>query len=114
MGGLGEAHRAATLVVEQIGKYCASTAMIVCMHYAATAVIETYGPRVLREAIAAGTHVSTLAFSEAGSRSHFWAPVSTATLEGEQVRLDAKKVGLRVPGRQTVMSGPAPHCRRRE
>ncbi len=71
VGGLGEAHRAATLVVEQIGKYCASTAMIVCMHYAATAVIEAHGPRSTREAIASGTHVSTLAFSEAGSRSHF-------------------------------------------
>lgn len=91
VGGLGEAHRAATLVVEQIGKYCASTAMIVCMHYAATAVIETYGSRTIREAIASGKHVSTLAFSEAGSRSHFWAPTSTATPEGEQVRLDARK-----------------------
>ena len=91
VGGLGEAHRAATLVVEQIAKYCASTAMVVCMHYAATAVIEAYGPRDVREAIAAGTHVTTLAFSEAGSRSHFWAPTSTATAEGEFVRLDAKK-----------------------
>lgn len=91
VGGLGEAHRAATLVVEQIAKYCASTAMVVCMHYAATAVIEAYGPRDVREAIAAGTHITTLAFSEAGSRSHFWAPVSTATDEGEFVRLDAKK-----------------------
>ena len=91
VGGLGEAHRAATLVVEHIGKYCASTAMIVCMHYAATAVIEAYGPRALREEIASGKHVSTLAFSEAGSRSHFWAPMSTATSEGEQVRLDARK-----------------------
>src|SRR5436189_1693084 len=50
VGGLGEAHRAATLVVEHIGKYCASTAMIVCMHYAATAVIEAHGRREVREA----------------------------------------------------------------
>ncbi len=91
VGGLGEAHRAATLVVEEIGKYCASTAMIVCMHYAATAVIEAFGPRAIREEIAAGKHVSTLAFSEAGSRSHFWAPTSTATRKGDQARLDAKK-----------------------
>ncbi len=61
VGGLGEAHRAATLVIEEIGKYCASTAMIVCMHYAGTAVIEAYGPREVREAIAAGQHVTTLA-----------------------------------------------------
>ncbi len=91
VGGLGEAHRAATLVVERIGQSCASTAMIVCMHYAATAVIEAYGTRALREEIASGKHVSTLAFSETGSRSHFWAPTSTATIAGEQVRLDARK-----------------------
>ena len=29
-----------------------------------------------------GQHLSTLAFSEAGSRSHFWAPTSTARAEG--------------------------------
>lgn len=71
VGGLGEAHRAATLVVEEISKYCASTAMVVCMHYAGTAVIEAYGARAIREAIAAGQHITTLAFSESSSRSHF-------------------------------------------
>ncbi|HEV7708450.1 MAG TPA: acyl-CoA dehydrogenase, partial [Asanoa sp.] len=50
-----------------------------------------HGPREVREAIARGEHVSSLAFSEAGSRSHFWAPVSTATGDGATVRLDAKK-----------------------
>jgi len=33
----------------------------------------------------------TCAFSEAGSRSHFWAPLSTATQIDGQVRLDAHK-----------------------
>src|SRR5215472_10341788 len=87
VGGLGEAHRAATLVVEEIGKHCASTAMVVCMHYAATAVIEATGSREVRKAIAAGRHVSTLAFSERGSRSHFWAATSSATLQGDEVVL---------------------------
>jgi alkylation response protein AidB-like acyl-CoA dehydrogenase len=41
--------------------------------------------------IAAGRHVSTLAFSEAGSRSHFWAPLSSATADGDAVVLDAHK-----------------------
>src|SRR5690349_18642304 len=50
VGGLGQAHRAATLVVERLGRECASTAMVVCMHYAATAVIEAHGPREIREA----------------------------------------------------------------
>ncbi len=45
VGGLGEGIRAATLVVEQIARHCASTALVVCMHYAAAAVIEAHGPR---------------------------------------------------------------------
>ncbi len=98
VGGLGEAHRAATLVIEEIGKYCASTAMVVCMHYAGTAVIEAYGPRETREAIAAGRHVTTLAFSESGSRSHFWASTSSATPLDEKIRLDAKKSWITAAG----------------
>lgn len=91
VGGRGESHRAATLVVERLASACASTAMVVCMHYAGAAVIEAYGPKDVREAIARGEHVTTLAFSENGSRSHFWAPVSTATRAGAGVRLDAQK-----------------------
>jgi alkylation response protein AidB-like acyl-CoA dehydrogenase len=91
VGGLGQSHRAATMVVERIAAACASTAMVVCMHYAATAVIEAHGLPAIREAIARGQHVTTLAFSEQGSRSHFWAPTSTATRSEEGVRLDARK-----------------------
>jgi alkylation response protein AidB-like acyl-CoA dehydrogenase len=93
VGGQGQGHRAAALVVERLAQECASTAMVVCMHYAAAAVIEAHGPREARAAIAAGRHVSTLAFSEAGSRSQFWAPVSTAVpVPGNgHVQLDARK-----------------------
>jgi alkylation response protein AidB-like acyl-CoA dehydrogenase len=91
VGGLGEAHRAAAWVVEQLATACASTAMIVCMHYAGTAVVEAHGTQAAREAIAKGKHITTLAFSEAGSRSHFWAPLGTATKTATSVRLDAKK-----------------------
>jgi alkylation response protein AidB-like acyl-CoA dehydrogenase len=92
VGGMGQGHRAAAMVVERIARECASTAMVVCMHYAGTAVIEaSNGPREVREAIAAGRHLTTLAFSEAGSRSHFWAPVSTAAGANGSVTLNAKK-----------------------
>ena len=91
VGGLGESHRAATLVVERLAAACASTAMVLCMHYAGTAVIEASGPLPLREAIARGEHLTTLAFSEKGSRSHFWAPTSTAQPAESGVRLDAQK-----------------------
>jgi isovaleryl-CoA dehydrogenase len=91
VGGGGAALADAAVVVEQLAGVCGSTAMIVLMHYAATAAIEAYGPCGIRDEIAAGNHLTTLAFSEAGSRSHFWAPVSTATEAGEDVRLDARK-----------------------
>jgi alkylation response protein AidB-like acyl-CoA dehydrogenase len=91
VGGMGEAHRAATFAVEALARACGSTAMVVCMHYAAAAVIEAHGPRKVREEIAAGRHLSTLAFSEVGSRSHFWVPLSTATGAGGKIRLDASK-----------------------
>lgn len=91
VGGLGESHRAATQVVERVASACASTAMVLCMHYSGTAVVEAHGPRAVREAIARGEHVTTLAFSEKGSRSHFWAPVSTATQAEGGIRLDAEK-----------------------
>ena len=91
VGGAGLGLRAAADVVERLAQHCASTAMVVCMHYAATAVIEAHGSMEARKATASGRAIATLAFSEAGSRSHFWAPVSTATPEGDRVRLDGQK-----------------------
>lgn len=90
-GGMAEGPRAACSVIERLARSCASTAMVVTMHYAGTAVIERHGPRDVREAIAAGTHLTTLAFSEQGSRGHFWAPVSSAAAAGEEVTLAASK-----------------------
>lgn len=91
VGGLGEGMRAASAVVEQIAQACGSTAMVVAMHYCGAAVIEQHGALDVRKAIAAGRHVTTLAFSEAGSRSHFWAPVGSATAVDGVVVLDSMK-----------------------
>lgn len=91
VGGQGQGMAEASRVVSRIAQACPSTAMVVCMHYCATAVIEQFGPTSVREAIARGQHLSTLAFSEADSRSHFWAPTGTARSEGSDVVLDARK-----------------------
>jgi alkylation response protein AidB-like acyl-CoA dehydrogenase len=61
------------------------------MHYAGTAVLEKLGPESVRRDIATGKHLSSLAFSEAGSRSQFWAPTSTAKRDPKGIRIDAKK-----------------------
>jgi alkylation response protein AidB-like acyl-CoA dehydrogenase len=95
VGGMGHGFGRAAATVERVAQSCASTALVLTMHYCATAVIDAYGDQETRRAIAAGRHLSTLAFSEAGSRSHFWVPLSTATAEAtgeiERVRLDARK-----------------------
>jgi isovaleryl-CoA dehydrogenase len=91
VGGAGGGVADAAATVEALARACGSTAMIVCMHYAAAAVLEAHGPAEVRRRIAAGEFLATLAFSEQGSRSHFWAPLSTATATGDRVRLDAAK-----------------------
>ncbi|MCA9665373.1 MAG: acyl-CoA/acyl-ACP dehydrogenase [Myxococcales bacterium] len=90
VGGLGQGLRAAGEVIERIARECGSTAMVLCMHYCGAAVIEKHGSTESRKK-ASGEELSTLAFSEAGSRSHFWAPVSSATADGDDVVLDAHK-----------------------
>lgn len=80
VGGKGEGMRAFAGVVEELAAACASTAMIYVMHVAATQAIvasTTFEDRdSLLSEIASGKHLTTLAFSETGSRSQFWAPVS--------------------------------------
>ncbi|HTE51033.1 MAG TPA: acyl-CoA dehydrogenase family protein [Kofleriaceae bacterium] len=92
IGGLGLGPRAAAAVVERLARECGSTAMIVCMHFAGASVIERFGSEQVRRELAAGKHLSTLAFSEQGSRSMFWAPVSSAErIDGGNVSLSARK-----------------------
>lgn len=91
VGGLGLGLDAAAFVVERLARECASTAMVVCMHYCGAVVLEQHGPSEVRTAIASGRHLTTLAFSEVGSRSLFWTPVSVAKQAGASVRLTARK-----------------------
>jgi len=103
VGGMGMPTGAAALAVERMARECGSTAMVLAMHYAGTAVIEKHGPVELRRAIASGRHLSTLAFSESGSRSHFWAPTSTATRGTDgRIRLNAQKSWITAAGHATA------------
>jgi alkylation response protein AidB-like acyl-CoA dehydrogenase len=102
-GGAGQGPRVFAAATDVLAEHCASTAMIYLMHVCATQAIaaaETFPLRdeVLR-ATAAGRRLSTLAFSETGSRSHFWAPVSQAVAEGVNHRLSAEKSFVTSAGR---------------
>jgi alkylation response protein AidB-like acyl-CoA dehydrogenase len=93
-GGLGHGLRTMAATIDAVAQRCASTAMVYLMHLcgvACYAAAPGKTERLLREA-AAGRHLATLALSEKGSRSHFWAPVSRATDDGTgAVRLNASK-----------------------
>jgi alkylation response protein AidB-like acyl-CoA dehydrogenase len=90
-GGLGLGLADTARIVKRVAEECGSTAMVLMMHYCGVAVIEAYGTDQLKSEAASGLHLSTLAFSEAGSRSHFWAPVSTAEINNRHVVLNAAK-----------------------
>jgi len=94
VSGLGADAAAAARVVERVARECASAAIVLCMHYAVTAVIEVHGPAQVRERIAGGGHLSTLAFSEVGSRARFWAPMGIAEESGGGIALTARKSWL--------------------
>lgn len=91
VGGMALGLSEAATVVERIAKVCPSTAMVVTMHYCAATVLEKLGGEQIRQDIAAGRHLSTLAWSDSGSRSHFWAPVGSARRDGERILLDGSK-----------------------
>ena len=79
-GGQGQAPGVFAGVVEQLAQTCPSTAMIYVMHVTAARAFVASKTLAERETllgdVAAGKHLTTLAFSERGSRSQFWAPVS--------------------------------------
>lgn len=102
-GGAQEGARTFAAVTCTLAEHCTSTAMIYLMHVCALKAIEaaeTFARReeVLRAA-SYGRHLSTLAFSESGSRSHFWAPVSQAVVEKDTHRLSAEKSFVTSAGR---------------
>jgi alkylation response protein AidB-like acyl-CoA dehydrogenase len=94
-GGAGAGIPEMAQVLECMAQACASTAMVTLMHYCGTAVIAAKGSasvkRSLLPAIAAGEHLTTLAFSEAGSGGHFYMPVSEVTKESHGLHLTAHK-----------------------
>lgn len=90
-GGLGLGLPGAARIVRRVAEECGSTAMVLTMHYCGAAVLEAHGPEEARREAASGRHLSTLAFSETGSRSHFWAPVSTAEARNGRMILNAAK-----------------------
>jgi alkylation response protein AidB-like acyl-CoA dehydrogenase len=118
VGGSNLGPRSFAAVTATLAEADASVAMVYIMHICGTATIMSALPAktqalepVLKE-IAAGRHLSTLAFSEAGSRSHFWAPLSRARRNGDGVHISARKSWVTSAGhvQSYVVSALAPEA----
>lgn len=99
-GGTGQGLRVACASLDEIAQGCASTAMVYLMHLCGCACYAAHPDgheETLREA-ARGKHLATLAWSERGSRSHFWAPVSQAVQNDGYVVLRAEKSWVTAAG----------------
>jgi alkylation response protein AidB-like acyl-CoA dehydrogenase len=113
-GGSALGPRTIAAVITTFAEADASAAMVYLMHICATATIGAarQGAAVAQtlKDISAGKHLTTLAFSEAGSRSHFWAPVSRAKRNGGKLQLAAKKSWVTSAGhaQSYVVSALAP------
>ncbi len=95
VGGSALGPRTLAAIIATFAEADASAAMVYLMHVCATATIAAARPgaavaQTVKD-ISSGKHLTTLAFSEAGSRSHFWAPVSRAKRNAAGVHLTAKK-----------------------
>jgi alkylation response protein AidB-like acyl-CoA dehydrogenase len=98
-GGAGAGPVEIAEAIERVAGACASTGMVLVMHVVAMQTLaagvpegEVDGPKHAALAAAArGEHLSTLAYSERGSRGHFWAQVSRARAQDGGVVIDADK-----------------------
>ncbi|MPZ25666.1 MAG: acyl-CoA dehydrogenase [Micromonosporaceae bacterium] len=94
-GGLGAGPHELVTALSAVAQACGSTAMVYLMHVVAAGTVAAAPPpgrpALLRQ-LATGEKLATLAFSEPGSRSHFWAPTSQAqTDNGDRTRLKSRK-----------------------
>jgi len=105
VGGLGGGPHELVEVIGALAGACGSTAMIYLMHISAAMPVAVAPPPGLPDLLgdlATGRALGSLAFSEAGSRSHFWAPVSQSTRNGQNVRLNASKSWVTSAGHADV------------
>ncbi|MDP9022689.1 MAG: acyl-CoA/acyl-ACP dehydrogenase [Actinomycetota bacterium] len=95
LGGRGEGMLALALVTEQLGRECASTALVYGMHCVASKVLavkptQDQVERYLRP-IAAGQHVTSLALSEPGTGVHFYLPRTAFRRDDDRFVVNGRK-----------------------
>jgi alkylation response protein AidB-like acyl-CoA dehydrogenase len=100
-GGIGGSPVDFLAVLQALASRCASSAMVYLMHVCAAQVALAGGASEEAVRDMAGSGLATLAFSERGSRSHFWAPVSVPVEGDGGPRLSARKSYVTSAGQAT-------------
>ncbi len=100
-GGMGGGPQDLVEALSRIAAVCGSTAMVYLMHVSAAMAVAAARPSGrpdLVPELAGGEKLGTLAFSEAGSRSHFWAPVSQSQTIDGGTQIKARKTWVTSAG----------------
>ena len=95
LGGHEQGMLALSVVTEELGRSCGSTAMCFGMHSIAAKVLAAKATaeqeeRFLRP-IARGRHITSLALSEPGTGAHFFLPRTTFEAQGDNYVLNGEK-----------------------
>jgi alkylation response protein AidB-like acyl-CoA dehydrogenase len=93
-GGLGGGPAELAQVLSGLAAACGSSAMVYLMHVSAAMAVAAAPPDGRPELVgqlASGEKLGTLAFSETGSRSHFWAPLSQSQTVDGSTQIKARK-----------------------
>lgn len=94
LGGLGLDHVAFAIAAEEIGRVCASTALVYVMHVGAAQTIALYGSddQKARWLVPARDGIiGTYSTSEKASGGHWWFNFSEASRDGEDYLVNAEK-----------------------
>ena len=94
LGGLGLDHVAFAIAAEEIGRACASTALVYVMHVGAAQTIALYGNDDQKQRWlmpARDGLIGTYSTSEKASGGHWWFNFSEATRDGEDYLVNAEK-----------------------
>lgn len=117
VGGSGLGPRTFSAVAAVLAEADPSLGMIYTMHVSAAACFvagreKSPNANTHLRAMAEGKHLTTLAFSEKGSRSHFWAPVSKVKRTANGVELSAYKSWVTSAGKAQsyVVSAQSPNA----
>ncbi len=94
LGGLGKDHVAFAIIAEEIGRACASTALVYVMHVGAVQTVALYGTEDQKKRWLLPTRdglIGTYSTSEKASGGHWWFNFSEAARSGDDYVVNAEK-----------------------